>query len=708
MLPINSDNIQIVYLPNSVESPDPRISNQIKFNLGSVDRIEGKIYSDLNLRVSHKEIKKTPISLEYQNKNLKSLSYLDLPRSFQFELSEEVSDELCILSSIALKIIEISFEISTNGSEEVNEVLKHLHLIPYKIFQTYCDFYINKDKQKRIKEYNALKTCFSKLLTDIEKVSPLTSEKNQMLFQRIYAIIQDLDAELIFDKKPLFLGIKPANLIENSFHLNQSRTPVEALSLLQKKIYNIFKFYSFIYEIFLKDNHVFLNNYSDLKLEWENIAAQFKSIKILFSKKRKAGITFNTCDQLMHNLWNRLKPFKNFALWSMNSMDAGLLRAIPSVPIINFEKYGFKNLYNREEKLDDNTFNNYMLFNETMRCIRLSTIDIRQETLKIGNAYCNQKKLILSSEGMNELFIHLKNFIKDINKINISFNSEAITPLGQKNGNFVFAQLESISNVIYENWNRYLNDQNTIHIGNLYMNLFWLRHNIGDALVSFLSESAKKMVLQKNTIDSLSKTKNKAKMLREKKILEQSLFNIASIKEILSTHYHPMEKVIDNFEQHFLCEKKLEVLEEEINEAVIDNIIEKEEPKNEPQIDKNSTVKIDKEKKIEPKLNKNQKKSQVEISNEPPQIIEDFNSKLNSLNESLKSGEENYQRVRNVKFMELIEEVIDHGFRFLKQTGSHVNFKNPEHPELGIITVPRHCTVSPGVVNQVRTKLRKK
>lgn len=674
-------------------------------NFSNVTEISLPIINKNHFFIKTKEAKKTAIRLQEEKENI--ISFLDLPPSFQVELKDEFSDEMCVVCCVALKIMQLSFEISSQGSAELDNLLKHLHFLAHKIYDIYMEYY-SQSNTKSTEKFISLKNCLHILLIDIENIIPNINEHNRQYLQRIYNLIHDLNENIQIDNKPIFFQANLSRFENNGYH--NEITPLKALANLQKKINIIFRFYSDIHKSFLENNATF-QSYEKFKNSWENIDNLFKKIKIYFSTKRKKGITFNTCHQIMDNLWHRLEPFKNFALLCMNNFDLQIYKNLPTAPILNYEKYS---IIKSETKLAINPdiVSNILLFDSVMRFVRICTMDIRHEITKIGTSYCQENNLILSKNKMNKLFSYLNKFVKSLNDINISFdNNSAMTPMGKINGNYVFSQINSILNILNANWKRYSKDSRVFHIGNIYMNLFWLRHCIGDTLVLFLTKLTNNLLLQKNKI---SQTKNKSHLEREKRLLEHSLNNVALIKELLIDYYYPIEEMINNFEEMLLIKKiefmnpdqpKIEEKKEELIEMVptINDITSQEEDQSIKEVIQDVEEKIEEIDLETPVINKKRTKNKNTTESQ-----ENFDSKLSTLSNSLNEKNENYKRVSNVKFMELVDEVIEHGFLFLKQTGSHVNFKNPEHPELGIITVPRHQVVSPGVVKQVRSKLKNK
>lgn len=651
-----------------------------------------------------------------QNKESLKLSYSDLPESFQKELHNDCTDDLCIVTKVFLKIIQLSFEITSKDSIELQELLKHLNFLPCQIFHLFKAFYHSKNSVN-LKKFNFLKIQILRLLDEIKNTLPKVIEVKQKLLNRIYLLLYDLNENLIIDKKPIFLNIKSAHLINVNYH-SYHNIPLEALNLLQKKINNAFKFFSCVYKNFLEDNTIFSENYQDFKDDWSRQKAIFTKIKNNFSKLRKRNITFSTCQKTLRVVDNYLQSFVKLSLVISSRGDENFEKAISKEPILDYEKY-----YNTFGISENNNFIfNSLLFQYSMKFVRYYIIEIGYDVVNIGNSYCIQNNLKLSKKEMKILFDQIQKFILEINKINITFETKSFTPNGISNGNIVFTQINNVINSLQNNWEIYVKTLNPYLIGTIYYDLYWFQKNINETLIQLISNKMEQIIDLKEMMESLSPKQSKIFKSCQKK-LESSLNNIYLIKTLLEDYYAPIDKKIDLFEEIFLKKKKLnsldnsieaipEVKDKEIKDEPIDDqndsIIDSKDKSNElkshkiegTQIEITSTQKIIN---LAQKDKKQSKNSKIEIKIDED---EDFNGKLSLLKEEIKKKSD-HKSIFNVKFFELVQEVTDHGFRFVKKTGSHVKFKNPNHPEISPIIIPEHSkgTLSPGIVKQVRAKI---
>lgn len=703
-------------------------------------------------------VSKEPKIDNYTLKFMDTVAYFEeLPPIVQRELKDKYSSEITIIAFLFDQMLYMTSKLSKECPSTARDFFNDFSvLIP-------CLFYfydlLSKNKPSPNNEMILqLSEVLATLIQKMEGLSPLLKGKMPEELLRLRGIVEELKNSLSGS------GLKFEHyscLLSNV--IGRTVEPGESLEGILEKSSEVALFFQQVPSLFIEISEVSSPKEPIDHRIWLSVRQIFSVYRESIKKQKKKKVTLSYLLRLYHSTYHRLTPFTVYSIM-MDSHRNHSYKSLPKIGhSINLNEYKLTPLLMdhsgslvNDENIEENlaeSFNDITYF-FLSSLIKISTLDLKQEIGFAIEAKAKQDDKIIDRQAVRRLIADLNQMSKELQIDEFPEKSEKMIMIDH-NGPLTFTLLlkhlnESVSIIAK------LEDRDFPSSVSLLFNaLFWVDYQLKYGLENFVTAILEEVKDNFSKITDMNKKyakmtlSDKLAFKKQQKELKKTLDRIARFMLIFDKYCKPILESIEDFEANFLTKQVREVqeiivAEEELacsKDPILSQISSNisgtscssrmESPEESPPDSTlHETRKAEetcdftealscskKDKHVKKHAEKKQEKNlptkiiQVKESSKPIQpfdeIISQHATSVAAEFDQIRSKRElgEYVSIHNVKWRDLVQEVLDAGYKFLRAKGGHFHYKNPEHPEAGLITIPVHGkkdTVSPGVVKEVR------
>lgn len=654
----------------------------------------------------------------------RKLSIESLPEVIRNEIKGNTSYELNLRSILFYRISTLLNEIKTSSRKEVENLYTSAVLtIPY-YFDLFCKIK-DKDEPLAINLKDSMLSMLGSLKESLGKLSMSNQIRAGTVIEILSCLIDSLAGEgLSIDSYKCLLWM----IKDDEYQQNK---PDQQFDELQKTAQDLSVNFQAFYSIFLGGEEAGESSQNSDMVLWKNSAKAVKKYVEKLKFKRKKTLTLDLMIEL--NRWS----YEHFSPYKIYTVAFKALSALEQVKIasktkkVDFNLFNLKPLMSSEEPFQESFFTSISLLN-SVQILRAGLIHLQSHVLKTCESQVVQEDFKVNLIFLKKYLDRLKGVCNLTKNLNTSFeiNKKIMTHDGCYSVPVYLKQAilnltERLEKKIELHEAEY---SNRPFISNLISFRFWMNYEqqVGVELLckGVVEEIRTSMShlekINKGMLPQKGKERLRVLAQRKEKLdeLKETLENTCKFIEFFDTEFTPLNKTLEDLSPFLQKNQALEpikpIISHEKPPEIETPIQVTDALKTLPSSSSLNEILTPKNENVNGITKPATQKGKAPIEVDSFEQEDLFKKKLSNLESAVSSSNQSRQKgqhssAHNVKLRDLLREVVNAGFEFVRQTGSHMQYKDKINPERGIVTLPRNSkkgTISVGVVKEVRERIQ--